>query len=251
MKIAAVIPARMGSSRFPGKPLSTICGLSMIEHIYRRVSMADGIEGVYVATCDEEISRAVEKFGGQAIMTSNAHQRASDRTAEAAESLDVDVIVMVQGDEPLVTPEMVNLSVKPLIDDRDILCTNLTGKIRSIEEFRDRNTIKVVMNREGFALYFSREPIPTTFIKGESADLPIYKQICIIPFRRETLLEFIQLEPTPLEISESIDMLRLLEHGIRVKMVESESETHAVDTPADLQLVQKMMEIDPLFPKYA
>ena len=223
----------------------------MIEHIYRRVSMADGMEGVYIATCDEEIRKAVEGFGGKIIMTSDRHQRASDRTAEAAESLDVDVVVMVQGDEPLVTPEMVNLSVKPFFDDEDVVCTNLTGKIHSMEEFRDPNTIKVVMDREGFALYFSREPVPTTFIQGESGDLPIYKQICIIPFRRATLFKFIQLEPTPLEISESIDMLRFLEHGIRVKMVESESETHAVDTAADLQLVQKMMEKDPLFPQYS
>ena len=164
--------------------------------------------------------------------------------------MDVDIVVMVQGDEPLVTPEMVNLSVKPFFEDEDIVCTNLTGKIHSMEEFRDRNTIKVAMDREGFALYFSREPIPTTFIKGESWELPIYKQICIIPFRRDALLDFIRLEPTPLEIAESIDMLRFLEHGIRVKMVETESETHAVDTPADLQLVEKMMEKDPLFPKY-
>ena len=250
MKIAAVIPARMGSSRFPGKPLSEICGLSMIEHVYRRVSMAEEMQSVYVATCDEEIKDVVEGFGGHAIMTSAAHQRASDRTAEAAEKLDVEIVVMVQGDEPLVTPEMVNCSVKPFMVDEGIQCTNLTGKINSLDEFHDPNTIKVVMDRQGFAMYFSRQPIPNNGEKKHPASLPAYKQICIIPFRKEALEKFIQLKPTALEISESIDMLRFVEHGVRVRMVETDSDTHAVDTPSDLQIVHKMMENDPLFARY-
>ena len=250
MKIAAVIPARMKSSRFPGKPLAKICGLPMIEHIYRRVAMTEDLDGVYVATCDEEIRQAVETFGGKAIMTADTHQRASDRTAEAAESLDGDIIAMVQGDEPFVHPEMVRLAVKALVDDSEVFCSNLASKIRNPQEFRDPNTIKVVMSRDGFALYFSREPIPTTTAQGFFSDIPLYKQVCIIPFRREFLLKFIQLPPTPLEVAESIDMLRILEHGYRVKMVESECVTHAVDTPDDLRIVEQMMEKDPLLEKY-
>ncbi len=252
MKTAAVIPARMGSSRFPGKPLAKIRGLTMLEHIYKRVAMASGLDGVYIATCDQEIVDAVEAFGGKAIMTADTHQRASDRTAEATERLDVDIVCMVQGDEPLTHPDMINLAVDPLIEDESIVCSNLTARIRSQQEFEDPNTVKVVMDRNGFALYFSREAIPTTRgAQGFYSDSPIYKQVCIIPFRREFLLTYVQLEPTPLEIAESIDMNRCLEHGYGVKMIETVFETHAVDTPEDLMLVEQMMEKDKLFPTYA
>ncbi|MDA0747517.1 MAG: 3-deoxy-manno-octulosonate cytidylyltransferase [bacterium] len=250
MKIAAVIPVRMGSSRFPGKPLAKIRGLTMIEHIYRRVSMTEGLDGVYVATCDEVIREAVEGFGGKAMMTADTHQRASDRTAEAAGNLDADIVVMIQGDEPLVHPEMVRLAAEPLVNDPKVVCSNLTSKIRSAQEFRDPNTIKVVMDKDGFALYFSREPIPTTSVQGFFSEIPIYKQVCIIPFRRDFLLRFARLAPTPLEVAESIDMLRAMEHGYKVKMIESDYETHAVDTPEDLRLVEQMMEKDPLLSQY-
>ena len=129
----------------------------MVEHVFRRVALCQQLDaGVYVATPDEEIARAVERFGGQVIMTSPSHQRASDRVAEAAEQLDVDIVVMIQGDEPLVTPEMLELSFQPLLEDQSLFCTNLTKRIESLEEFQDRNTIKVIMDLEGYALYFSR-----------------------------------------------------------------------------------------------
>jgi 3-deoxy-manno-octulosonate cytidylyltransferase (CMP-KDO synthetase) len=251
MKIAAVIPARMGSSRFPGKPLAKIQGKSMLEHIYKRVAMADGLDGVYIATCDDQICRAAEAFGGKAIMTADTHERASDRTAEAAESLDADIIVMVQGDEPLVHPDMVTLAVAPLVENSEILCSNLAAKIRSQQEFEDPNTVKVVMDKNWYALCFSREPIPTIRgAKGFYSDIPLYKQVCIIPFRRDFLFKYTQLPPTPLELAEAIDMMRILEHGYRVKIVESFQETHAVDTPEDLLLVEQMMQNDPLLPQY-
>ena len=252
MKTAVIIPARMGSSRFPGKPLAPICGKPMIEHVYRRCSMAEGLEGVYIATCDEEIRTVVEGFGGRVIMTADTHQRASERTAEAVEQVDVDIVVMVQGDEPLTHPGMINLAAQPLIDDPEIVCSNLTGKIHTPQEFKDPNTIKVVMDDRGFALYFSREPIPTTGNQGffDESQVPLYKQVCIIPFRKDFLLRYVQMDPTPLEIAESIDMLRLLENGYRVKMVESSFETHAVDTAEDLRLVEQMMDQDPLFGQY-
>ena len=252
MKIAAVIPARMGSSRFPGKPLAKICGRSMLEHIYKRCSSMEELAGVWVATCDEEIKLAVEKFGGKAIMTADTHERASDRTAEAAQGLDVDVVIMVQGDEPLVHPEMMRQAVKPLQDDDTLMCSNLTARIRSLLEFQDPNTIKVVSSREGYALYFSREPIPTIkMVKGFFSDIPLFKQVCIIPFQRDFLLKYAALPPTPLEVSESIDMLRILEHGERVKTVATNHETHAVDTPEDLRFVEPMMASDPLFATYS
>lgn len=248
-EIIAVIPARMGSSRFPGKPLASILGIPMIEHVYRRTAMCDRLDGVYVATCDKEIYGAVEGFGGKAIMTSPRHKRASDRVAEAAQVLDAEVVVMVQGDEPMTTPEMIDLAIAPMLDDPQVQCVNLVKRIETEEEFLNPNTIKVVMDRQGEALYFSREPIPTRHIQDFDV-IPVFKQVCVIPFRRNLLLTYAQLEPTPLEQTESIDMLRLLEHGYKVHMVETEFDTRAVDTPADRDRVEELMRDDPLTREY-
>ena len=249
MSIVAIIPARMGSSRFPGKPLAPILGRSMIEHVYRRTAMCQSLDEVFVATCDEEIRQAVEAFGGKVIMTSAAHQRASDRIAEAAESLAADIVVMIQGDEPMVVPEMIDAAVAPMVNDPSINCVNLAKRIETEEEYRDPNTIKVVLDRQGDALYFSREGIPTHRIL-EFANIPVFKQVCIIPFRRDFLLKYAQLEPTPLEQAESVDMMRVLEHGYRVRLVETSVSSHAVDTQADLEFVQSLMEHDPLVNRY-
>ena len=250
MKIAAVIPVRMGSSRFPGKPLATIMGRSMVEHVTKRVELCQSLDvGVFVATPDDEIARAVEAFGGKVIMTAGTHQRASDRVAEAAESIDADILVMIQGDEPLVTPEMVELSVQPLLSDPSIFCTNLTKKIDTVEEFEDRNTIKVVMDEDGYALYFSREPIPTTY-GSDFSKISAYKQVCIIPYPKQFLLDFYHMKPTALETAESIDMMRILEHGHRVKMVECTQETHSVDMERDIPVVERLMRNDPVMELY-
>lgn len=222
----------------------------MIEHIYHRTALCRSLDDIYVATCDEEICKAVESFGGKAIMTSPDHQRASDRVAEAAQDLEADIVVMVQGDEPLLRPEMIDLAISPLVKDSSILCSNLVAKIETLEEFNNPNTIKVVIDKEGFALYFSRKPIPTENLVGWGK-MPAYKQVCLIPFRRDFLFKYTQLDPTPLEKAESVDMLRILEHGYKVKLVESPYDTHAVDTPEDLKLVEKMMKSDSLLPLYS
>lgn len=250
MEIVAIIPARMGSSRFPGKPLSRILGLTMIEHVYRRTEMSSILDSVYVATCDQEIRDAVESFGGNVIMTASTHERASDRIAEAAENLNADIIVLVQGDEPMTTPQMIDMAVSPMLDDLEVQCVNLTAKIKTEKEYQDPNTIKVVMDLEGNALYFSRELIPSRHLL-KFGDLPVYKQVCVIPFRRDMLKTYATLEPTPLEKAESIDMLRLLEHGYKVRMVETNFDNHAVDTPSDLELVETMMQNDPLVKHYS
>jgi len=239
----------MGSSRFPGKPLARILDRPMIEHVYRRVSLAEGVAEVIVATCDEEIRRAVEAFGGMAVMTSTSHQRASDRVAEAALRLDADIVVMVQGDEPMVTPAMVSTAFKPMLSSPDILCVNLAKCIETEEEYLDPNTIKVVMDAQWDALYFSREPIPTRRISGFEG-IKAYKQVCIIPFRQEALKEYTRLAPTPLEIAESIDMMRFLENGRKVRMVETMESTHSVDTPEDLRHVESLMRQDRLTMQY-
>jgi 3-deoxy-manno-octulosonate cytidylyltransferase (CMP-KDO synthetase) len=240
VKIACIIPARMGSSRFPGKPLAPICGRPMIEHVYRRCSLNRSLDATYVATCDREIAQAAESFGAAVIMTSASHQRASDRVAEAAGKIEADVIVMVQGDEPMVRPEMIDLAVAPMYSDSTLVCTNLAAAIETEAEYRDPNTIKVVMAKNGNALYFSRRPIPwnAAFGIGQSITL---KQVAVIPFRRDFLFRYIRLEPTLLETAESIDMLRILEHGWPVRMVVTSHVTHAVDTPSDLALVERLL----------
>lgn len=250
MKTIAVIPARMGSSRFPGKPIAQILGRSMIEHIYKRVAMSKSLDATYVATCDEEIRQVAESFGASVIMTANTHERASDRVAEAVTHIpDAELIVMVQGDEPMTHPTMIDTAVAPFRNDPELGCVNLVRKIDHEADYHDFNTIKVVMNQQNNALYMSRRPIPS-LAKTGFTDTAAYKQVCIIPFRRETLFQYTRLLPTPLEQLESIDMLRLLEHGLQVKMVPTEFNTQAVDTTADLLRVEKLMAADPLLARY-
>lgn len=249
MRVTAVIPARMGSSRFPGKPIKPILGRSMIEHVYRRVVMSEAIDIAYVATCDNEIRDVAEGFGAPVIMTADTHDRASDRVAEAANSIESDLFVLVQGDEPMLIPESIDLAVAPFRDHANLKCVNLVKRIHTVEEFESRNTIKVVMDQEWNAIYMSREPIPTLLKRGIGAST-VYKQVCIIPFRPETLAEYTTLPPTPLEIHESIDMLRLIESGHKVKMIETEYETYAVDTAEDLDRVEALMSNDKLAASY-
>lgn len=249
MKTIAIIPARMGSSRFPGKPLAPLLGCTMLEHVYLRVAMSQSLSAAYIATCDEEIRQAATAFGAPVIMTSDSHERASDRIAEAAAHTDADLIVMVQGDEPMVHPSMIDAATAPFHHDSKLECVNLTKRIDDETDFRSPNTIKVVMDQQGNALYMTRQPIPTLAPAGFGATAA-YKQVCIIPFTRTCLIEYSQLPPTPLEKLESIDMLRLLEHGRHVRMVETPFDTQAVDTPADLARVAELMANDPLLAQY-
>lgn len=249
MKVIAVIPARLSASRFPRKPLALLHGRPMIEHVYRRTKWCSGLDDVYVATCDEEIFEATIAFGGKAVMTSDAHERASDRVAEVARGIEADIVLMVQGDEPMIEPSMIEAALAPLREDPAVQCVNLAAPIMSEEELEDRNTIKVVIAENGDALYFSREPIPTRQRLG-LGDIPAYKQVCVIPFRRELLLRYASMAQTPLERAESVDMLRLIENGCPVRMVVTESQTHAVDSPADLETVEALLAADPSLPRF-
>ena len=253
-KILAIIPARMGSTRFPGKPLAPILGMPMIGHVYERVRRCNLLNETVVCTCDQEIFQYIESLGGKAVMTSNQHERASDRCAEALiileenQKVNYDIVVMVQGDEPMTHPNMINEALQPMIKDEKILVTNLLGQINGNDEFENRNCIKVVCDLQSNALFFSREPIPTRF---KSNKVPFGKQVCIIPFRRDFLLEYTQMQPTPLEIVESIDMLRILEHGMKVKLVPTKYDTHAVDTETDRKHVEKLLANDPVTSLYS
>jgi 3-deoxy-manno-octulosonate cytidylyltransferase (CMP-KDO synthetase) len=255
LKIIGIIPARMGSSRFPGKPLARILGIPMVIHVLKRSLMSRSLNDVYVATCDLEIKEAVEASGGKVVMTKDTHERASDRVAEAMVKLEaernerVDVVVMIQGDEPMVFPEMIDDATGPMLSDQSILVTNLMSPLRTQEEHEDPNEVKVVADNNDFALYFSREAIPSRWKGAEQ--VPMFKQVCIIPFQRDFLVKFNELTQTPLEIIESVDMLRVLEHGYQVKMVLSEYETYSVDTLEDLKKVECVMTNDTLMQGYA
>ena len=249
MKVTAIIPARMGSSRFPGKPIAPLLGRPMIEHVYKRTAMSKALTDVFVATCDEEIKSAVEGFGGRAVMTADTHERASDRIAEAAQNLDADIVVLVQGDEPMTVAAMIDAAVAPFADDDSIQCVNLTKRIDNESDFVDPNTIKVIMDQNNDALFMSRQPVPTR-PGGDFSMIRAYKQVCIIPFRLEALNRYTELAPTPMEIAESVDMMRFLENGIPVRMVETEYDSQAVDTPNDLARVEKLMMDDPLCKTY-
>ena len=243
-RIIAIIPARMGSSRFPGKPMALLAGKPMIGHVWERVSECTQLTDKVVATCDAEIAGYITSIGGRAVMTGSHHERASDRCAEALEILEAeagcqyDIVVLVQGDEPLIQAAMIEEALHPLLSDPKVQVTNLLGIIESAEEFEDRNCIKVVCDLVGDALYFSREPIPT---RSKTKQIPMGKQVCVIPFRRNFLLKYTRLEPTPLEIAESIDMMRVLEHSYKVRMVPTTHHSQSVDTPADLAKLEMMI----------
>lgn len=239
-RILAVIPARMGASRFPGKPLASLLGRPMIEHVYRGTAACPLVDETVIATCDAAIVDAAARFGARAVMTSDRHERASDRVAEAASGDVADIVVMVQGDEPMITPQMVSAAVEPLLRDPTVGCVNLTAPIQTEEDLHDPNTIKVVGSADGDALYFSRQPIPSP-LRVPFAASGWFKQVCVIPFRHETLRRFAALPAGPLERAESIDMLRFLEHGLRVRLVPTDTPTQAVDTPADLVRVAALM----------
>ncbi len=249
MKIVAIIPARMGSSRFPGKPLTSILGRTMIEHVYQRVALCEQLDATIIATCDEEIREAAESFGAPVIMTSDAHERASDRVAEAAEKLDADVIVMVQGDEPMIFPDMIDAAVEPFQKDDSVGCVNLSRRLSSQDEYENPNTIKVVTDNKNNAMYMTRAPVPTLTGNG-LADTIALKQVCVIVFTYSELELYTRLEPTPLEQYESVDMLRLMEHGRVVHMVPTDRDTIAVDCPEDVSRVEEMLKQDDLLKSY-
>lgn len=254
MNIIAIIPARMGSSRFPGKPLADIHGMPMVGHVTFRTAMCKSLSSTWIATCDDIIMDFATSAGLNAVMTADTHVRCTTRTAEAMLKIEeltgkrVDIVVMVQGDEPMTLPEMIDAAVKPMLEDPTLNCVNLMADIPTEEEFEDPNEVKVVVNLNNDAIYFSREPIPSR--RKGTPHVPMKKQVCIIPFRRDFLLQFNAMDETPLEIIESVDMMRILEHGGRVHMVPTTIPTLSVDTQHDLDRVRELMNNDPLMAQY-
>ena len=255
MNIIAIIPARMGSSRYPGKPLALIHNVPMVGHVAFRTAMSKCLSATYVATCDEIIENYCKDAGLKSVMTGDHHVRCSTRTAEALLKIEAatgqkaDIVVMVQGDEPMVRPEMIDAAVAPMLADPSINVVNLMADMDTLEEFEDPNEVKVVVDHFNNALYFSREPIPSR--KKGSDKVPMRNQVCIIPFRRDYLLHFNEMPESPLEIYESVDMMRVLEHGEKVHMVPTDCRSWSVDTPEDLARVARLMEGDDLMKEYS
>ncbi len=243
MKIIAIIPARYDSTRFPGKPLALIAGKPMIQHVYLRAKKSNILEKVVVATDDLLIKEAVETVGGEAILTRKEHTCGTERIAEAAEILRLaedDIVVNIQGDQPLLEPALIEELVRPLLLHTDIPMATVAVSIFREEEKNDPNRVKVVLNKEGFALYFSRSPIPYHRPPGESP--PYFRHIGLYAYRRDFLDTFIRLEPGILEKAEKLEQLRALEYGYPIAVTITKYDCPEVDTPEDLKRVEEMIK---------
>lgn len=248
MKAVCIIPARLGSYRFPKKPLQPICGLPMIEHVHKRAEMSTLIDEVYVATPDQEIIEVAKSFGGAYLRTTDDVRRASDRVAQAAIDLDHDIIVNLQGDEPLVMPGMLDRAVQTILDDPTLRCVNVVY-LADYEHARDENEVKVVTDADDFMMYLSREPVPARWLGDKEFSYKIWVGITV--FTRASLELYDSLPSTPLEIIESIDMLRFLEHKVPIKVLTDNKPTQSVDAPEDVRKVEALMLEDELFPAYS
>lgn len=241
LRVIGAIPARYHSTRLEGKPLVDICGKPMIQWVYEQVTKASSIHEVYVATDDQRIHDAVTGFGGQAVMTSPDHPSGTDRIAEAVRDLDCDVVVNLQGDEPMINPRAIDKVVQPLIEDREVAMSTLAAPLRSEYNWQDPNLVKVVTDKHGFALYFSRATIPF-HRDGTQSGLYAYHHMGLYAYRKEFLLQMASLSPTPLEQLERLEQLRVLEHGHRIKVVLDDYAAVGVDTVEDLEHVRRLME---------
>ena len=253
MNTLLIIPVRMQSSRFPGKPLKLICGMPMIRHCYERALLSNGVTTTYIATCDKEIYDYALSISANVVMTNNSHERATDRTAEALSKIEkilqmkFDIIIMLQGDEPMISPESISEMVLSF-KEKEVNIANIISRFKDIKSFKDENNVKVVFDEKMNAMYFSREPIPSNWKKN--AENYFYMQVGVIGFRREELIWFLKTKQTPLENIESIDMNRVLENGKKIKLIKNNSFTLGVDTKEELKEIEEMLKKDLITKKY-
>ncbi len=239
MKFLCVIPARYASTRLPGKPLAMIAGKPMIQHVYERASQAKRPHAVLVATDNKLVYEAVQAFGGKGMLTSSEHPTGTDRLAEVARAhADYDIIINVQGDEPLIAPEIIDMLAAAFDEESDLVMATLAS-VMGESEYANPNAVKVVTDLQGYALYFSRSLIPFPRVKVE--EMPVYKHIGIYAYRRDFLLAFAALKPAPLERTESLEQLRALEYGHRIKVLKTDFQSIGVDTPEDLEKVNQLL----------
>lgn len=249
-----VIPARYASSRFPGKPLAMIAGRPMIQHTYTQACQARLVDAVLVATDDKRIAEAVEAFGGRVVMTAAAHATGTDRVAEVVRQLACDIVVNVQGDEPCIVPDAIDAMVQPLRDDPAVALATLAHPLREVADFLSPHVVKVVVDRRGDALYFSRAPIPYDrqawpraphFLMSDGAALALppgcYRHFGLYAYRRDVLLHLASLPQTPLEQVEQLEQLRAMEHGYQIRVVLTTHESVGVDMPEDVARVERLL----------
>ena len=268
VKIVGVIPARYASSRFQGKALVDILGKPMVQRVYERAARAETLDAVIVATDDKRIYDVVDGFGGQVVMTSPDCPTGTERVAIVAETLDCDVVANIQGDEPLLEPVVIDQMIQPFLDDPSVEVSTLKQQVENEADYRDPNVVKVVTDLQGFALYFSRASTPGNLSNHWLQTYPTYRHVGLYAYRRERLLEFtwikyhrwdcrliwvtqdymiirgegVKWERTPYESAEGLEQLRFLEHGIRIRVVETEHTLIGVDVPADLERVLEILK---------
>ena len=239
-KILGVIPARFSSSRFPGKVLAKIANKTMLQHVYERASLATYLTGTIIATDDDQVYAVAKSFGARVRMTRSDHLSGTDRVAEVASAENAEIIVNIQGDEPLIDPAAIDAAILPLVHEPDVVMGTLKKRIEDPREITDPNVVKVVTDHTGDAIYFSRCPIP--FERGKSASTPYFKHIGLYVYQRDFLLAYPALPVGPLEEAERLEQLRALENGYRIRVVETEYESLGVDTPEDLQRVSRLFD---------
>jgi 3-deoxy-manno-octulosonate cytidylyltransferase (CMP-KDO synthetase) len=253
LAIVAIIPARYASTRLPGKPLSDIHGKPMIQHVHEQVRRARRVDQVLVATDDQRIAAVVERFGGEVVMTSPTHPTGTDRLAEAVRSTDASVVVNVQGDEPMLDPAWIDAALAPVVEDSGVSMSTLSLPLVDADEMLSPAVVKVVSDRAGDAMYFSRSPIPHVRLDATASarDRVVAavkrglarQHVGLYVYTRETLLRLAGLAPVPLEEAEGLEQLRALHHGIRIRVVPVEASAGvAVDTPADLERARALMD---------
>ena len=238
MNVIGVIPARFESSRFPGKVLANIAGRTMIQWVWEAASKSTMLEDLIIATDDEKVIKAAETFGGKAVMTSKDYSSGTDRICEVVNPLDVKVIINIQADEPLINCSMIDELARTLLEDTSIQMATLRHKIGDSDELNDPNVVKVVSDKDGFALYFSRSLIPCS-LSSEAQE--IYKHIGMYAYTKDFLFTFANLTPSFLEQAENLEQLRALEHGYKIKVIDASCDSISVDTPRDLEKVREKL----------
>jgi 3-deoxy-manno-octulosonate cytidylyltransferase (CMP-KDO synthetase) len=240
-RVVAIIPARYRSTRLPGKPLALIDGRPMVEHVYRQTATARLVDAILVATDDQRVAEVVDAFGGTAVLTDPDHATGTDRLAEVAVALAGDLIVNVQGDEPLITGPAIDAAVEPCLRRPDELMSTLRRRIDDPADLDTPSVVKVVVDRDGYALYFSRSPVP--FVRPMAPVPTRWRHLGLYVYRRTFLLAVAGLAQTPLEQAEGLEQLRVLEHGIKILTVETTVDSIGVDTPEDLERVRKLVGV--------
>jgi len=239
-KILGVIPARFSSTRFPGKVLALIAGKTMLQHVYERAALSTYLSSILIATDDERVYSAAKNFGARVRMTRSDHLSGTDRVAEAASAVDAEIVVNIQGDEPLIDPAAIDAAILPMVHEPELVMGTLKKRIEDAREITDPNVVKVVTNHAGDAIYFSRCAIP--FEREKSVNTPYFKHIGLYVYQRDFLLAYSAMPVGPLETAERLEQLRALENGFRIRVVETEYESLGVDTPEDLERVSRLFD---------